>query len=162
MNKHEFVFDADKQTVINSLLYGVIISDPLKNITLFEKDAIYGRVSKNTNKIFLYHGSLLRYYRPIFSGKIIEGEKTVISGIWRLPVRANIFFAMWYLFLICISILPLLTDATGNLPLLYAVVAFFAVLGAVHILLGYLIENKRMKKVIEHIENVQKRLRKDV
>ena len=164
MNKYEFIFDADKTTVVNKLLDGVIKADFSENVKLFEKDAIYGRLSKDTNKIFLYHGTLFRNFcRPVFSAEILEGKKTVVSGIWRLPIHINIFFVMWYLFLIWISLIPLILEGNGNLPLLYLTVIFFAAVGVIFIIAGYLIERERMKKVIEHIENVQKELlRKDI
>ena len=55
MNKYEFIFDADKTTVVDKLLDGVIKADFSENVKLFEKDAIYGRLSNDTNKIFLPH-----------------------------------------------------------------------------------------------------------
>ena len=162
VKKYEFIFDTDKTTVVDKLLDGVIKSDFSENVKLFEKDAIYGRLSKNTNKIFLYHGTPLRTScRPIFSAKILEGKETAISGIWRLPIHINIFFIMWYLFLIWVSVIPLIFDGNGNLPLLYLMVILFAVVGLLFIISGYLIERKRMKKVIEYIENVQKVLLKN-
>ena len=161
MNKYEFIFDADKTTVVDKLLDGVVKSDFSEKIKLFEKDAIYGRLSKNTNKIFLYHGTPFRNsIRPAFVAKILEDKKTVISGNWRLPVHANIFFVIWYLFLIWISVIPLIYEGNGNLPLLYLTVFFFSAIGVLFIVVGYLIERKRMRKVIEHIENVQKVLSK--
>jgi len=161
VNKYEFIFDADKITVVDKLLDGVIKADFSENIKLFEKDAIYGRLSKNTNKIFLYHGTPFRNFcRPVFSAKILEGKKTVLSGIWRLPIHINIFFVLWYLFLLWISVVPLILEGNGDLLLLYLTVVFFTVISMLFIIVGYLIELRRMKKVIEHIENVQKELLK--
>ena len=135
----------------------MIKSDFSERTKLFEKDAIYGRLSKNTNKIFLYHGTPFpNFCRPVFSAKVLEGKKTVVSGIWRLPTHMNIFFIMWYLFLIWISVVPLVVEGNGNLPILYSVVILFALIGLLCITAGYLIERKRMKKVIEYIENMQK------
>ena len=160
MKRYKFIFDAKKQTVVNNLMNGVISADFSEKIKLFEKDAIYGRVSKN--KICLYHGTPFRtYLRPVFSAKIIESEKTTLSGVWRLPVHINIFFILWYLFLIFVSIIPLITKGEKNLPLLYATVVVFAFLGVAFIISGYWIERKRMMKVIEHIRTKQKELDKN-
>lgn len=154
MKKYEFVFNAPKECVIDKLLDGVKPVSSEK-VRLFEQEAIYGKLSKN--KVILYHGMQFRNAcRPIFSAKVIEEEKTIIRGFWRLPVRINIFFSLWYLFLIWIAIFPLITEGEGDLPLLYMIILAFAMFGIFMIASGYLIERKRMKKVIKHIENVQR------
>ena len=161
LEKYEYVFDAEKQIVIDELMDGVIKADFSGYVELFEKDAIYGNISKN--KVCLYHGTPFRNsFRPVFVAKIVEGVQTTIIGKWRLPGRLNVFIVMWYLFLIWMSIVPLVIDGQGNLPLLYATVIVFALSLAVFVAVSCLIERKRIKKVIEHIENVQKRLIKNV
>lgn len=155
MKKHEYVFDAEKQIVIDKLMNGVVKSNFFGYVKLFEKDAIYGRASKN--KIYLYHGTPFRNsFRPIFSAKIAEGVQTTIVGKWRLPGYLNVFIVMWYLFLIWLSIVPLVFDGQGNLPLLYAIIIAFALFLPVFVTVSCLIERKRMKKVLNHIEQVQK------
>ena len=73
MKKYEYVFDAEKQLVIDELMSGVIKARISGRVKLFEKNAIYGNVSKN--KICLYHGTpFLNSFRPVFSAKIIEGR----------------------------------------------------------------------------------------
>lgn len=161
MKKYEFVFDAPKECVIDKLLDGVIKTGFSENVKLFEQDAIYGKLSKD--KVFLYHGTPFRNScRPIFSAKIIEEEKTVIRGFWRLPVSVNIFFSVWYLLLMYMAIFPLIADGEGNWPLFYCWIFFLAIFGVFTIAFGSLIERKRMKKVIEYIENLQESLNKSV
>ena len=158
MKRYEFVFNTDKQCVIDSLLGGVIKPDFMNYLKVCEQDTIYGRLSQNTNKIFLYHGALFRNScRPVFSAKITEGDKTVLSGFWRLPVYTIIFLIIWYAILIRISVIPLLVEGQGNLPMLYVILAFFALCGGLITVLGVKLEKKRMQKVIDYIENVQKR-----
>ena len=157
MKYYEYVFYAEKQIVIDELMSGVIKVGISGYVKLFEKNAIYGNVSKN--KVCLYHGTPYRNsFRPIFLAKIIEGEQTTIIGKWRLPGHLNVFIVMWYLFLIWISIVPMVTDGQGNILLLYATVIAFALFLAVFVAVSCFIERKRMKKVLEHIENVQNRL----
>ncbi len=161
MKKYEYTFDAEKQIVIDELMCGVIKSGHSGFVRIFEKDAIYGNASKN--KICLYHGTPFRNsFRPVFSAKIIEGEQTTIIGKWRLPGYLNVFIALWYLILAGMLIIPLVDGAQGNILALYATVIIFALFPAALVALSYLIERKQMEKVLEHIENAQKRLMKSM
>lgn len=95
----------------------------------------------------MYHGTPLRNsFRPIFSAKIIEGEQTTIIGKWIFPGHLNVFIVMWYLFLIWMTIVPLVTEGKGNIPLLYTVVIAFALFLPAFVIVSCFIERSRIKK----------------
>ena len=147
MIKHEFVFNAPKQTVISHLMNGVIEAKSFE-LCFYEEDAIYGKL--RGDRILLYHG--IRYksaFRPLFSARIINNGKTVIKGFWRLPIFSALFMMIWFGNLITVSVLSLVS---GFNILLFAAVVLFAAFGVLMTMSGFFFERNRMKKVIEHIE----------
>lgn len=160
MKKYEFVFNAKKDDVLDSIMNGVVKAEFFQSIKLFEKQVLYGRVSKNKKHICLYHGTPYKnYLRPIFSAKVTEQSGTTkVTGMWRFSVRVIILFIIWYLTLLSFAMVPLTVGGEGNLLLLYIVLLVFSLFGILIGALGFKIERKRMLKVIEHIETVRFKL----
>ena len=144
MKKHEFIFNAPKQTVISHLMNGVIKA---KSLEFYEEDEIYGKVCGD--KLLLYHG--IKYkngFRPIFSAKITDNGKTVIKGFWKLPIPSIIFLLIWFGNLWGFGFLSLLKTINVMLVLWLLI---FSVIGVTFVMTAFFFERNRMKKVIEYI-----------
>ncbi len=154
MENYEFIFEAPKEEVIVKLF-----SDLAKTDTYYERNPLRGKICKGRKKIRLWYKTPTvnrRGFCPIFVADILEeGQKTIVRGKWKFKLQDYIFSFFYFAFLLYISILPHVVEGEGNFPLLYAVVAFFAIFYVVLRKICTHQEKEGKEKVIAYIKGKQ-------